>query len=1167
MKTNLIKIGCFMAVCLFAIGTHAAAFTTGNIVVTQYGDGSGALSSAAAPVFVLEYLPSTASQSSPVQTITIPATGGSRLTGAGSAGSEDYITRSTNGTILTFAGYDADSGTLNVPATTAATVNRVVGQLDVNGNFTRYASGSSTAYDGNGSSSANVRSAVSDGINYWMAGTASSTVNGGIWYSASGGAWSKIVAAGGNFRVARIFNGNLYYSASSAISVFSGVPTTTATANATGITGSSVYDFAISPAGNVAYVADDSSLATVGGIAKWTYNGSTWTKKFTLTNGMTTGCRGLAVDFSGANPVLYATSADTTQTKLIKITDTSAFTDTSDTADQVTVLATAPALTAFKGVALAPTASPVIISQPSDVVGALVGTTVNLSVTATGGQTLAYRWYHPNLSSPLSDGSSGYGGTISGSGSATLQLTSVATAQSGNYQVIITNLTGPVGSITSRVAQVSIVAAPVPPTIDANITPIGSTNFVGDSVAFSVTAHGIPAVAYQWKWIPDTNNTVTNIIAGANSPTLPLVNLTTNQSGKYFVTITNSTPYYTTNSAQAVLKINPTPVLTIAQFRSMVDGSFAPTNTTAIFTIQGTVTTWADMTGVANTEFYMQDASGGIAVYWAGASGTANLPPAGAIVRVTGPLASFSGLLEIAPVFSNPLHSVTIISTNNPLPAAQPLPFDPLVTGAPAVTKNATMNAMEGMYFVASNVMLNLSTPNFASGANDTITNNVTHTRTFSDSSMTVTFTNGAGQTFIMFINAYTDIPNKAKYTGPVTIYGILGYYSSAGFEFTPSRFADVISYEHVTNVLSNARKGDLATNNYTELVVRPGETLTTYASIGDASGGTVTLTPTGTLPTGASWSDITSGSTATAVFQYTGNSADAGNNFTIQLNVTSTAGTSYTESFTVYVPTPTEQKIAITEFLANPATNSSAPYFNPLHRVTDTIGIKTNDQYVEIANQSSTDVTLFGDIDAGNPSAPLEDFMVNGPTLYSSNAIVIYGGNYTESPTLPVYNESASSGRLSLPTSGTGLIVLRNNDYHIIDRVVYNASSLSTNGSLSRFPTINSAFVSQAYISTNLTTAGRQYDGRSWNAPSQIPAGVSPITVGAANQQVTLGFTANTSQASTLWSAGDVTGQFQVIFGQQFQTTSGAFSITNPPSGPSHQFYYITTQTNSLAP
>src|SRR5439155_22487639 len=96
--------------------------------------------------------------------------------------------------------------------------------------------------------------------------------------------------------------------------------------------------------------------------------------------------------------------------------------------------------------------------------------------------------------------------------------------------------------------------------------------------------------------------------------------------------------------------------------------TFAPTYTSWSYTITGIVTTWADMTGVANTEFYMQDASGGIVVFWSGASGTTNLPPAGALVQVTGPLNCFSGLLEIEPVFSNPLQSVTILSTNNPLP-------------------------------------------------------------------------------------------------------------------------------------------------------------------------------------------------------------------------------------------------------------------------------------------------------------------------------------------------------------------------------------------------------------------------------------------------------------------------------------------------------------------
>ena len=72
--------------------------------------------------------------------------------------------------------------------------------------------------------------------------------------------------------------------------------------------------------------------------------------------------------------------------------------------------------------------------------------------------------------------------------------------------------------------------------------------------------------------------------------------------------------------------------------------------------------------------------------------------------------------------------------------------------------------------------MLNLSTPNFVSGANDTITNNNTHIRTFSDNAMTVNYTNRP-RTNICFIRQWLQrqSPGQPKYTGPVTIYGVLG--------------------------------------------------------------------------------------------------------------------------------------------------------------------------------------------------------------------------------------------------------------------------------------------------------------------------------------------------------------------------------------------------------
>src|ERR1019366_3796881 len=114
-------------------------------------------------------------------------------------------------------------------------------------------------------------------------------------------------------------------------------------------------------------------------------------------------------------------------------------------------------------------------------------------------------------------------------------------------------------------------------------------------------------------------------------------------------------------------------------------------------------------------------------------------------------------------------------------------------------------------------------------------------------------------------------------------------------------------------------------------------------------------------LPGSASWSNVPGGQTGTATFHFTPVAGDAGSNYVVSVGVTSTSGNAFTNPFTVYVPTADEQKIAISEFLANPTTNTAAPNFNPLHRATDTIGVATNDEYIEIANLSGTDENLFG--------------------------------------------------------------------------------------------------------------------------------------------------------------------------------------------------------------
>jgi hypothetical protein len=102
----------------------------------------------------------------------------------------------------------------------------------------------------------------------------------------------------------------------------------------------SSYDYAINSAGTIAYVADD---GTIDGIQKWQLISGTWTLNYTLGVGTTTGARQLTVDWSGANPTIYATTGETSANRLVEITDTGA-------GSAYTTLDTAAANTVFRGV-------------------------------------------------------------------------------------------------------------------------------------------------------------------------------------------------------------------------------------------------------------------------------------------------------------------------------------------------------------------------------------------------------------------------------------------------------------------------------------------------------------------------------------------------------------------------------------------------------------------------------------------------------------------------------------------------------------------------------------------------------------------------------------------------------------------------------------------------
>ena len=70
------------------------------------------------------------------------------------------------------------------------------------------------------------------------------------------------------------------------------------------------YAFALNANATTAYLADD-TLKGAGGIQRWDFSGGAWAMTYAFTSLTNVGARGVAVDFSGANPVIYATTAET----------------------------------------------------------------------------------------------------------------------------------------------------------------------------------------------------------------------------------------------------------------------------------------------------------------------------------------------------------------------------------------------------------------------------------------------------------------------------------------------------------------------------------------------------------------------------------------------------------------------------------------------------------------------------------------------------------------------------------------------------------------------------------------------------------------------------------------------------------------------------------------
>ncbi|MFN8699916.1 MAG: MopE-related protein [Flavobacteriales bacterium] len=324
----------------------SAQFTANNLVVLQVGDGVAALGNTGTPLFLREFTTTGTS----VQTVNVPTTGSDRLVVSGSATSEGQMTRSADGLYLAIAGYDAAAGTTSVAS--AGGINRAVGYIDNAETWARPFSAPQTA----GYNTNNIRSAYYDGTNCFTAGTATTGSLGGVRYWNTTSSSIQVSGSPTNNRVVNVFNGQLYTGASSGAflgvcTVGSGIPTTTG--NTTTLltapnTGGSSYAFSFNPAGTICYVADDRANVS-GGIQRWNFVSGSWTLAYTLavTSPANVGARGVCVDYSGADPVIYATTAESSANRLVRIQDTGS-------GSAFTVLATASTNTAFRSVQFTP---------------------------------------------------------------------------------------------------------------------------------------------------------------------------------------------------------------------------------------------------------------------------------------------------------------------------------------------------------------------------------------------------------------------------------------------------------------------------------------------------------------------------------------------------------------------------------------------------------------------------------------------------------------------------------------------------------------------------------------------------------------------------------------------------------------------------------------------
>ncbi len=587
----------------------------------------------------------------------------------------------------------------------------------------------------------------------------------------------------------------------------------------------------------------------------------------------------------------------------------------------------------------------------------------------------------------------------------------------------------------------------------------------------------------------------------------------------------------------------------IQELRGLLNDDYEPSDTTTLFSTEGIVTTHINLTTESNGLFYMQDGDFGIAVFHGGAAG--EVPAYGDRVRVIAPLGHFNGLLELMPDTGDETTSVTVLSSDNTVPEPVELDFNDAFD--PAV-----IDALEGRLVRASDVTIETIDGNtFPTGGN-------------------LTLTDAFGAVFTLRVDARTDIGGQAIPEGTVSIVGPLAQFDTSaprtdGYQILPSRYADIESafkaptVEFTNEITNIVREGDLAVNEYTELVMRPGETLTMTFTATDPEGESITVTSEGSAPASAVWSlpegpgTILEGSLTLTISE-----SDAGEYYEPTL-VTANSVAENRLTISIYVPTEAEQQIYIGEFLANASGDADAPHFNPLQRsITgpEDYDPRSDDEYIELVNAGTESVELGG--------WSIEDAVQQRHRFFNSfilapgSSMIVYGGplnGFEPGIDVPFIAASADAFGFGANNGGDTLMV-RNADGYLIERVVYTEFHTSPIGSSTRFPTLNHGFVRQDWVTDLLVSPGTWYNGDSYADPAPVLDGPADISA-SLNEDggFVLQWTAEPGRGYTIWTSNGLSQGFEALFyGFTVESDQGFFTDNRPVSEAEYRYYRVTT-------